>query len=156
MGEFFCLPSNGYVSLLDSEAKSATTLLIDKKTEAVDTISSSYGLQNIHEVQVSDDNQSFSTKDGVLYTKCKDELIWYPPKKKDEYFDMLDKVRAEKEALGAIIEKGKGGMVLANDKIFIGVTVIIEGNVFRVMENSRYMRYKNEGGRITGSVIVVT
>lgn len=91
-----------------------------------------------------------------LNSEENDKMLLALNEKKDEYFDMLDKVRAEKEALGAIIEKGKGGMVLANDKIFIGVTVIIEGNVFRVMENSRYMRYKNEGGRITGSVIVVT
>lgn len=76
--------------------------------------------------------------------------------KKDEYFDKLDKTRADKEALATVIEKGKGSMVLANEKIYRGVTVCVEGNRYQVPENTSYMRYRNVGGRVEGSVIVVT
>ena len=74
--------------------------------------------------------------------------------RKDEFFEKLDQVRSEKEKLAAIIEKGKGSMVIVNDKIYRGTVVSIEGNVYAVKDNTCYMRYKNEGGRVVGEVIV--
>lgn len=75
--------------------------------------------------------------------------------KKDEYFAALDKVRQEKETLSVVIEKGKGSAILANEKIFRGVTVCVEGTRMQVPENTSYMRYKNEAGKIVPSVIIV-
>ena len=75
--------------------------------------------------------------------------------KKDEYFEQLDKARTEKEELSKIIEKGKGSVILANDKIFRGVTICVEGNVYKVERNTSFMKYHNEAGKIVQSVIVV-
>lgn len=75
--------------------------------------------------------------------------------KKDEYFEALDKTRKEKENLAEIIEKGKGSVILANDKIFRGVTICIEGTEYSVPENTSFMRYRNEAGRIVPDVIVL-
>ncbi len=75
--------------------------------------------------------------------------------KKDEFFEELDKARTEKEFLSDIIEKGKGSVILANDKIYRGVTICIEGNLYQVPESTSFMRYKNEGGRIVPGVIIL-
>lgn len=73
--------------------------------------------------------------------------------KKDELFEQLDKVRTEKEELSHIIETGKGSSVVANDKIFRGVIITIEGSTFVVPQNTSFMKYKNEGGKIIPVVI---
>lgn len=75
--------------------------------------------------------------------------------KKDEYFEILDKTRTEKENLTEIIEKGKGSVILANDKIYRGVTVCVEGTKYNVPDNTNFMRYRNEAGRIVPDVIVL-
>ena len=56
--------------------------------------------------------------------------------------------------LTKIIEKGKGSVILANDKIFRGVTICVEGNVYKVERNTSFMKYHNEAGKIVQSVIV--
>lgn len=75
--------------------------------------------------------------------------------KKDKYFAELDKVRQEKEALAIVIEKGKGSVILANEKIFRGVTICVEGTAMKIPANTSYMKYKNEAGKIVPSVITV-
>ncbi len=74
--------------------------------------------------------------------------------RKDEFFEKLDQVKADKEKLAAIIEKGKGSMVIINDKIYRGTVISIEGTNFAVKDNTCYMRYRNEAGKIVGEVIV--
>ncbi len=74
---------------------------------------------------------------------------------KDKYFGLLDKYRTAKDNFAATIEKGKGSMILANEKIFRGVTLCIEGNEYVVPENTVYMKYKNEAGRIVPGVIML-
>lgn len=83
-----------------------------------------------------------------------DRDIAFLNEKKDEYFEALDKARTEKEELTKIIEKGKGSVILANDKIFRGVTICVEGNVYKVERNTSFMKYHNEAGKIVQSVIV--
>lgn len=73
---------------------------------------------------------------------------------KDKYFDMLDNARLDKERLEKIIEKGKGSSILVNDKIFRGTTIGIEGTIMNVPANTCFMKYHNEGGRISSSVSV--
>lgn len=90
----------------------------------------------------------------VVNEKQLDEELAALNKKKDEYFEALDKARQEKETLSILIEKGKGCCILANDKIYRGTTVVIEGTPMIVPANTCYTRYKNEGGRIVTSVIV--
>lgn len=75
--------------------------------------------------------------------------------KKDELFEKLDKIRTEKEELSTIIEKGKGSVIVVNNKIYVGTTICIEGAYHMVYENTSFMRYKNSGGRIEASVINV-
>ena len=73
--------------------------------------------------------------------------------RKDEFFNGLDKARQAKEALEETIEKGKGSYILANDKVFRGVTVCIEGKSMAVPSNTCYVRYKNEGGRVVSGPV---
>lgn len=73
---------------------------------------------------------------------------------KDKYFDMLDNARLDKERLEKVIEKGKGSCITVNDKIFRGTTVGIEGTTMNIPANTCFMKYHNEGGRITSSVTV--
>lgn len=75
--------------------------------------------------------------------------------KKDEYFEALDKARTLKEDLGVVIEKGKGSAIVISDKVHRGVTICVEGSSLQVPENTSFMRYKNEGGRIIPTVITV-
>ena len=84
-----------------------------------------------------------------------DRLLLTLNEKKDELFEALDKAKKEKELLAEIIEKGKGSVILANEKIFRGVTICVEGTKMPVPNNTSFMRYKNEAGRIVTSVIVV-
>ena len=84
-----------------------------------------------------------------------DKLLMALNEKKDELFDELDKAKKEKELLAQIIEKGKGSAILANEKIYRGVTICVEGTRMPVPNNTSFMRYKNEAGRIVTSVIVV-
>jgi len=91
---------------------------------------------------------------GVDVGEAAEKLLVSLNEKKDEYFEELDKIKAEIEMLTSIIEKGKGSVILANDKIFRGVTICVEGNLMQVPENTCFMRYKNEGGKIVPSVIV--
>ena len=84
-----------------------------------------------------------------------DKLLMALNEKKDELFEALDKAKKEKELLAEIIEKGKGSVILANEKIFRGVTICVEGTKMPVPNNTSFMRYKNEAGRIVTSVIVV-
>ena len=84
-----------------------------------------------------------------------DRLLLTLNEKKDELFEALDKAKKEKELLAAIIEKGKGSAILANEKIYRGVTICVEGTKMAVPNNTSFMRYKNEAGRIVTSVIVV-
>lgn len=81
-----------------------------------------------------------------------DQLLMTLNDKKDMFFEKLDKARADKEALAAVIEKGKGSNVIVKDKVYRGVTITIEGTNFVIPELANYMKYKNEGGRIVGSV----
>ena len=46
-----------------------------------------------------------------------------------------------------MIEKGKGSVILANEKIFRGVTICVEGTKMPVPNNTSFMRYKNEAGK---------
>lgn len=88
-------------------------------------------------------------------TEALDRDILLLSEKKDELFEALDQARIKKEKLEKIIEKGKGSVLVANEKIFRGVTVTVEGNVHAVPHNTSFMRYKNEGGRVVSSVIIV-
>ena len=84
-----------------------------------------------------------------------DRLLLTLNEKKDELFEALDKAKKEKEILAEIVEKGKGSVILANEKIYRGVTICVEGTKMQVPNNTSFMRYKNEAGRIVTSVIVV-
>ena len=84
-----------------------------------------------------------------------DRLLLTLNEKKDELFEALDKARKEKELLAQIVERGKGSVILANEKIYRGVTICVEGTQMPVPNNTSFMRYKNEAGRIVTSVIVV-
>ena len=84
-----------------------------------------------------------------------DRLLLTLNEKKDELFEALDKARKEKELLAQIVERGKGSVILANEKIYRGVTICVEGTRMQVPNNTSFMRYKNEAGRIVTSVIVV-
>lgn len=75
--------------------------------------------------------------------------------RKDEFFAKLDSARTEKEKLSQVIENGKGADICANEKIFRGVSICIEGTVYKVPENTCFMKYTNEDGRIVSSVIAV-
>lgn len=90
-----------------------------------------------------------------INSEATDRLLLALNEKKDELFEALDKAKKEKELLAEIIEKGKGSVILANEKIFRGVTICVEGTRFQVPQNTSFMRYKNEAGRIVTSVIVV-
>ncbi|MCR5721201.1 MAG: hypothetical protein K6G72_02495, partial [Lachnospiraceae bacterium] len=90
-----------------------------------------------------------------INSEATDRLLLTLNEKKDELFEALDKAKKEKELLAEIIEKGKGSVILANEKIFRGVTICVEGTRFQVPQNTSFMRYKNEAGRIVTSVIVV-
>lgn len=81
-----------------------------------------------------------------------DEALLSLNEKKDKYFDMLDKVRSEKEALAAVIEAGKGSSISVNNKAYRGVTVAIEGTPFKIEETTMSVRYTNEAGRIVNNV----
>ena len=85
-----------------------------------------------------------------------DKLLFELNDKKDEYFEALDKARTEKETLTQIIETGKGASVVANNKIYRGTTICVEGTNLAIQQNTCFMRYKNEGGKIISSVIVVS
>lgn len=88
-------------------------------------------------------------------TEFIDKQLMSLNEKKDEYFNKLDNIRNEKEMITQILEKGKGSCILANDKIYRGVTICVEGTLMPIPENTCFMRYKNEAGRIVPSVIVV-
>ncbi|MBR4993725.1 MAG: hypothetical protein IKY04_05695, partial [Lachnospiraceae bacterium] len=84
-----------------------------------------------------------------------DALLMTLNEKKDELFEALDKAKKEKELMAQVVERGKGSAILANEKIFRGVTICVEGTRMPVPNNTSFMRYKNEAGRIVTSVIVV-
>ncbi len=92
---------------------------------------------------------------GDKNNEASDRELAHLNEKKDVLFNELDNCEKEKAEVGAIIEKGKGSVIVANEKIFRGVTICLEGNIMRIPANTSYMRYKNEGGRIVPSVIVV-
>ena len=75
--------------------------------------------------------------------------------RKDALFAEIDDIVSEKERLANIISTGKGGMILANEKIYRGVSLSIEGALLEIPANTTYTRYKYEGGRVATSVIVV-
>lgn len=87
-------------------------------------------------------------------SEATDRLLLALNEKKDELFEQLDRVRTEKEKLNEIIERGKGSVIVCNGKVFRGVTICVEGTMFIVRENTSYMRYKNESGKIVSSVLV--
>ena len=73
--------------------------------------------------------------------------------KKDKLFEELDAIRAVKQADAGIIEKGKGSVVVVNGNIYRNVTITVEGNSYQVEENTSFMKYKNEAGRVIPAVI---
>lgn len=75
--------------------------------------------------------------------------------KKDSFFDALDKTRAEKDALAYLIERGKGSMISVEGKLYRGTTICIEGTNYVLPKGDSFMKYRNEGGRINGTVIVM-
>ena len=81
-----------------------------------------------------------------------DEKLLSLNEKKDKYFGMLDKIRSEKESLGALIETGKGSSVSVNNKAYRGVTIAIEGTPYKIEETAMFVRYTNEAGRIVNNV----
>lgn len=46
----------------------------------------------LESVSISQDNEYFSTQDGVLFNKNKTKLLFYPPMKSDKYYEMPDTV----------------------------------------------------------------
>ena len=126
---------NRYVESFQKETESQKALseLVEKMTEIV------------RQKRLGKDINSDST----------DKLLMALNEKKDELFEALDKAKKEKELLAEIIEKGNRSVILANEKIFRGVTICVEGTKMAVPNNTSFMRYKNEAGRIVTSVIVV-
>ena len=90
--------------------------------------------------------------ENIIINPDDDEALLSLNEKKDKYFDMLDKVRSEKEALAAVIEAGKGSSISVNNKAYRGVTVAIEGTPFKIEETTMSVRYTNEAGRIVNNV----
>lgn len=84
-----------------------------------------------------------------------DQLLVILNEKKDEFFEALDNARTEKDNLSTVIENGKGSVIVANDKIYRGVTVTVEGTSFQIPEDTSFMRYRNEGGRIVPTALVL-
>lgn len=64
-----------------------TSIVIPASVEDIDiwNLSECVSLENI---TVSEENQKYSTVDGVLYNKGKNELLFYPPQKTDEEFNI--------------------------------------------------------------------
>ena len=64
-----------------------TSIVIPASVEDIDiwNLSECVSLENI---TVSEENQKYSTVDGVLYNKGKNELLVYPPQKTDEEFNI--------------------------------------------------------------------
>ena len=88
---------------------------------------------------------------GGVEDEADDERLRKLNEKKDEYFDRLDAARAEKEALGQTIEKGKGSSVIVRSKAYRAVTVTIEGTPFKLENEIVFTEFKNEAGKITQS-----
>ena len=88
---------------------------------------------------------------GGIEDEADDERLRKLNEKKDEFFDRLDSARAEKEALGQTIEKGKGSSVIVRGKVYRAVTITIEGTPFKVDDEKVFTEFRNEAGRITQS-----
>ena len=85
--------------------------LWSQKTEAIEAKEESRGLkvviednyiktfnefefdaEKVFEVEVSDENEKYASKDGVLYSKDMKTLIFYPPQKKEAFFEVPESV----------------------------------------------------------------
>ena len=85
--------------------------LWSQKTEAIEAKEESRGLkvviednyiktfnefefdaEKVFEVEVSDENEKYASKDGVLYSKDMKTLIFYPPQKKETFFEVPESV----------------------------------------------------------------
>jgi len=75
--------------------------------------------------------------------------------KKDEFFEKMDKIKLEKEETESVLAKGTGSSIVINDKIFRGVKILIEGSSLNITQNTCFMKYRKEDGRIAASVIVI-
>lgn len=47
----------------------------------------------LESIEVDENNQKYSSQNGVLFNKDKTVLVWYPDCKKDEYYDIPDTVK---------------------------------------------------------------
>ncbi len=73
-------------------------LFINKNIVQIPSLSICTG-GNFESVKVSDENEKYTSKDGVLYSKDMKTLIFYPPQKKAALFEVPETVEIIKETI---------------------------------------------------------
>jgi len=72
---------------------------------------------------------------------------------REECFNHLDNIRFDLRQLEEIIANGKGRSINITGEVYAGTIVEIEGQTFRIPQNTEYVKYFNEGSRIVSRVL---
>lgn len=76
-------------------------------------------------------------------------------RKKDECFSLLDDLKADREMVNQLMEKGKGAMVVADGPIYRGVIICADNAQLPLEHNTCYMKYSCSNGFVAGQVIII-
>lgn len=79
-----------YRKLKELYIPKSVTSIIGEDRKVIDCTSLFIGCINLEKVEVADDNPEYSSLDGVLYSKNKDTLYFYPANKRVEKFVIPD------------------------------------------------------------------
>jgi len=133
------LPHSGRPDFFDPDAKSASTLKIDKQISELDLKSFLYTLPGISEVEVDSDSGYYESCNGVLYSKGMEKLVWYPPKKQDVVFVVPDSVKVicEDAICGQNLKHICGGSgICAIDSRFCSIITIASLDKFDIQSGA--------------------
>lgn len=82
--------SKVFLSKLYNSSYSLEEITLGKNVSSFDTSTTSTG--SLKDIYVDNDNQFYSSVDGILYNKNQSELIYYPDKKTSETYNVPDSV----------------------------------------------------------------
>ena len=133
------LPLSGDISFLDKEIQNATVLTIGSKCKHIYTRNLYMKAKKVAYIEVATGNPYFEEREGVLYSKGKKELIWYPPGKRDKTYYIPAEVNTLKadSIQNTILNKLTGGGGLRKiERGFCSINTLYSLNEFSIQSDS--------------------